>query len=69
MNLKQLRINYGLIKEDNFSITMCKKWLNNTVLIYSTYNEGKSVVAERFIGTLKDKIYKKMTANDSISFE
>ena len=48
---------------------MCKKWLNNTVLIYSTYNEGKSVVAERFIGTLKGKIYKKMTANDSISFE
>ena len=38
---------------------MCKKWLNNTVLIYSTYNEGKSVVAERFIGTLKGKIYKK----------
>ena len=69
MNLKQLQINYGLIKEDNFLITMCKKWLNNTVLIYSTYNEGKSVVAERFIGTLKDKIYKKMTANDSISFE
>ena len=69
MNLKQLQINYGLIKEDNFSITMCKKWLNNTVLIYSTYNEGKSVVAERFIGTLKGKIYKKMTAHDSISFE
>ena len=69
MNLKQLQINYGLIKEDNFLITMCKKWLNNTVLIYSTYNEGKSVVAERFIGTLKGKIYKKMTADDSISFE
>ena len=69
MNLKQLQINYGLIKEDNFLITMCKKWLNNTVLIYSTYNEGKSVVAERFIGTLKGKIYKNMTAHDSISFE
>ena len=28
----------------------------------STYNEGKSVVAERFIRTLKNKIYKRMTA-------
>ena len=30
--------------------------------MYSTFNEGKSVVAERFIGTLKNKIYKHMTA-------
>ena len=30
--------------------------------MYSTYNEGKSVVAERFIGTLKTKLYKHMTA-------
>ena len=29
--------------------------------MHSTYNEGKSVVAERFIGTLKNKIYKHMT--------
>ena len=28
--------------------------------MYSTYNEGKSVVAERFIRTLKTKIYKYM---------
>ena len=31
--------------------------------MYSTYNEGKSVVAERFIRTLKNKLYKHMTAN------
>ena len=31
--------------------------------MYSTYNEGKSVVAERFIRTLKSKLYKHMTAN------
>ena len=31
--------------------------------MYSTINEGKSVVAERFIRTLKNKIYKHMTAN------
>ena len=30
--------------------------------MYSTYNEGKSVVAERFIRTLKNKIFKRMTA-------
>ena len=30
--------------------------------MYSTNNEGKSVVAERFIRTLKTKIYKYMTA-------
>ena len=30
--------------------------------MYSTYNEGKSIVAERFIRTLKNKIYKHMTA-------
>ena len=30
--------------------------------MYSTYNEGKSVVAERFIRTFKNKLYKHMTA-------
>ena len=30
--------------------------------MYSTYNEGKSVVSERFIRTLKSKLYKHMTA-------
>ena len=30
--------------------------------MYSMYNEGKSVVAERFIKTLKNKLYKHMTA-------
>ena len=40
-----------------------KKFLKeNTIEIYSTYNEGKSVVAERFIKTLKKKIFKHMTA-------
>ena len=29
--------------------------------MYSTYNEGKSVVAERFIRTLKNKLYKYVT--------
>ena len=30
--------------------------------MYSTFNEGKSVVAERFIRTLKNKIFKHMLA-------
>ena len=32
--------------------------------MYSTYDEGKSVVAERFIRTLKNELYKHMTATD-----
>ena len=44
-------------------------WLdNNDILMYSTHNEGKSLIAEKFIKTLKSKIYKKMTANDSRSY-
>ena len=40
-----------------------KKWLqDNDIIMYSTHNEGKSVVAERFIRTLKSKIYKYMTS-------
>ena len=30
----------------------------NNIEMYSTFNEGKSIVAERFIRTLKNKIYK-----------
>ena len=40
-----------------------KKWLkSNDISMYSTYNEGKSVVDERFIKTVKNKLYKHMTA-------
>ena len=34
----------------------------NNIEMYSTYNEGKSVVAGRLIRTLKNKIFKHMTA-------
>ena len=34
----------------------------NNIEMYSTQNEGKSVVAERFIRTLKNKVYKYMTS-------
>ena len=34
----------------------------NNIEMYSAYNEGKSVAAERFIRTIKNKILKPMTA-------
>ena len=50
-----------LITDNHFML----KWLDdNDILMYSTYNKGKSVVTERFIRTLKSKIYKRMRAND-----
>ena len=46
-----------------FDNNIFKKWLSdNDIIMYSTYNEDKSVVAERFIRTLKSKLYKHMTA-------
>ena len=40
-----------------------KKWLkDNDIDMYSTNNEGKSVIAERFITTSKNKVYKYMTS-------
>ena len=40
-----------------------KSWLEkNAIEMYSTRNERKSVVAERFIRTLKNKVYKYMTS-------
>ena len=40
-----------------------KKWLqDNDITMYSTNNVVKSVAAERFIRTLKNKIYKSMIA-------
>ena len=37
-----------------------QEWLdNNDILMYSTRNEGESVITERFIKPLKPKIYKK----------
>ena len=35
---------------------------DNSIEMYSTHNEGKPIVAERFIRTLKNKIYKYMNS-------
>ena len=48
---------------EEFYNNVFKKWLSdNDIIMYSTYNGGKSVVAERCIRTLKNKLYKHMTA-------
>ena len=45
-----------------FCNNLLKRFLKiNNIEMYSTYNEGKSVVARRFIRTLKNKIFKHMT--------
>ena len=50
-------------KGSEFYNASFEKWLqDNDIVMYSTNNEGKSVVAERFIRTLKRKIYKYMTS-------
>ena len=36
--------------------------------MYSTHNEGKSVIAKRFIRTLKNKIYKYMTSVSKLMY-
>ena len=48
---------------------LMRKWLDyNNILMCFTYNEGDSVIVERFIKTLKSKIYNNVIANDSKSY-
>ena len=50
-------------KGSEFYNASFKKWFqDNDIVMYSTHNEGKTVIAERFIRTLKSKIYKYMTS-------
>ena len=45
-------------KDLEFYNRSMKSWLQeNDVEMYSTHNEGKSVVAEGFIKTLKNKVF------------
>ena len=54
-------------QEKEFYNSPMQKWLDdNDILMYSTHNEGKSVVAERFIKILRTKIYKIITTNKKI---
>ena len=47
-------------KPNNVWVDHGSEIYNNNTEMYSTHNEGKSVVAERFIKTLKNKVYKHM---------
>ena len=58
-------ISYRLMKEENVTIDLCKNGSNHDILMYFTHNKFKSIVAERFVRTLKSTIYKKLTANYS----
>ena len=50
-------------KGSEFYNNSFKKWLqDNDIEMYSTYKEGKYVVAERIIKTFKNKIYKYMNS-------
>ena len=50
-------------KGSEFYKRSVKSWLqDNDIEIHSTHNEGKSVVAERFIRTLNNKVYKVNTS-------
>ena len=50
-------------KGSEFYNSSFEKWLkDNDIEMYSIHNEGKSVVFEKFIKTLKTKIYKYMTS-------
>ena len=50
-------------KGSEFYKRSIKSWLaKNDIEMDSTRNEGKSVVAERFIRTIRNKIYKYMTS-------
>ena len=50
-------------KGSEFYNNSFKKWLkDNDIEMYSIHNKGKSAVAERFITTLKNKIFKHLTA-------
>ena len=48
-----------------------KPWFQDNVIeMYSTHNEGKSVVAEKYIRILGEKIYKYMTLiSENVYFE
>ena len=52
-------------KGSEFYNSFLKSWLEkNDLEMYSTHNEGKSVVTERFIRTVKNKIYNLQNSYD-----
>ena len=69
LGLEILPTGLGSKMGQNGPFYITPEWLdNNDIFMYSPHNKGKSVIAERFVKTLKAIIYKKMTANDSKSY-
>ena len=69
VNAFQKKISKGIkldkiwVHHDEFCNKLSKRFLKTkNIEMYSIYNEGKSVAAERFIRTLKNSIFKHMTA-------
>ena len=65
-NLKELnrKPNEVLVHEGNeFYNSLMKSWIEkNNIKMYSMYYEGKCIIAETFIKTLKNKMYEYMTS-------
>ena len=56
-------------KRSEFYNRSMKPWIEkNAIEMYSAHNEGKSVVTERFTGTLKSRIFKHMTSTSKIVY-
>ena len=56
---KQILVDKG---SEFYNSSFQKRLKDNDIEMYSTHNEGKSVADERFIRTLKTKVYKYMTS-------
>ena len=56
-------------KTSEFCNRSIETWLqDNNIEMYLTPNEGKSVVSERFIRTLKNNVYKYLTSVSKSSY-
>ena len=53
----------SLIANESYKRSMKSYLQDNNIEMHSTHNKRNSVVAETFIRTLKNKIYKYMTSN------
>ena len=63
MNQVVNQTKYGFNKGSEFCIRSMKSFMQNNVMeMYLLHNEGKSIITERFIRTLKSKIYKYITS-------
>ena len=62
MSLMASQTEYGQIKSEFYNRSIKTQFQDNHIEMYSAHKEGMSVVAERFIRTLKNKIYKYMAS-------